>query len=186
PIVYSTRDMLALDGRKMSDFWHDNEFAETHVPNPVDWKSEPPTAQLRWDLVRTQASGGCIRAETLEIRHLLPSDPQRIYEGIVWQVLNQVDRVEDPSSHRRLWVDVNYYVLDPKLKPISRASWVEKHLYNQLGQKKRFADLPDKMDDFLGQSLVFPYRDPAAVEIVLKGDSSQKNQLQGRLNRAGY
>lgn len=187
PIRYSRlRDRNPIYGSgesAMKRFWSDNEFIKNPLLPPSQADGSDINSNLRWDLVRTKDSGGCFRAETLELRHLLPSSRDAIFKSIKWQVIDQVDRVQDPVVGNYWYVDVDYYMISPYKRPLERREWVAKHQFKNF--KGSQADRDVQIESFINSSYQFEYLDPSTVEIVVPGDLGKKSINQGRLNRAG-
>lgn len=149
---------------QMWRFWQENEFLRDNSSQGFNQNN----VAHRWDVVRTNQSKGCFRAETMELRHLLPSDRNEIFRGIVWRVIDQVDRVQTPSGEK--FVDVNYYMLNPYAFPVSRREWIQR-------------ELGTDPQAFIEQSWLFNYLQPATVEFYTDGGAEP--EVMGELNRAG-
>lgn len=181
PIRFSN----ASEGRRdkgegrMRNFWAENNFLGEETPPTTDLE---PT--YRWDLVRRPNSHGCFRAETLEPRHLLPSDNQRIiddnkefrnlgkgpgrntkeidYDSVTFQIIAEFDRISVEGHLQNAIVNVAYYVVDPYQKP-NPARWLKDNLLTSKERKREDADtiLQTKMST---EIYTFPYLDPNALE----------------------
>jgi len=148
----------------MTRFWSENEF-RNEARSPM---SDFNGITYRWDVVRTANSEGCFRAETMELRALLPTDKNVIHNSMTWQVKTPVDLVLTPNGEK--YVDVNYYMINPYAFPLSRSAWAEKELGSQA-------------EEFLQNSYQFEYLDPATLEFTINGRAS--TSAMSELNRAG-
>jgi hypothetical protein len=149
----------------MRRFWNENEFRRDPVKMLTGIEG---LVSYRWDVVRTNNSNGCFRAETLELRHLLPADPMKIFNDIAWEVQTDVDVIDTPQGEK--YVDVNYYMVNPFAFPMARADWVRR-------------EINIDSDVFMQNSHVFEYLDPATLEF--KTDGGSELTLMGKFNRAG-
>jgi hypothetical protein len=150
---------------QMRRFWNENEFRRDPVKMLTGIEG---LVSYRWDVVRTNNSNGCFRAETLELRHLLPADPMKIFNDIAWEVQTDVDVIDTPQGEK--YVDVNYYMVNPFAFPMARADWVRR-------------EINIDSDVFMQNSHVFEYLDPATLEF--KTDGGSELTLMGKFNRAG-
>lgn len=176
PIRYSEVDQreksqagpYGPEPENMKRFWSENEFREEE-----DLRRDL-NPQLRWDVVRTNNSAGCFRAETMELRHLLPTSREKIFRSVQWEVISQPDRFYDPASSEWKWVDINYYVVNPYSFPLTRDQWYERHK-------------DELVPNYLENSYQFEYLDPATVEFRLPGNFSEagSNRAMTELNQAG-
>ncbi|MEO0334967.1 MAG: hypothetical protein AAF202_01140 [Pseudomonadota bacterium] len=148
----------------MLKFWRENEFRR----DPVNMTNGIEEISYRWDVVRTSNSLGCFRAETLELRHLLPADPMAIFNDVTWDVQTDVDTIQLGNDTK--YVDVNYYMVNPFAFPLERERWVSREI-----------DIDTQ--EFLDNAYLFEYLDPATLEFNLKGQSQK--ELMGKFNRAG-
>ena len=125
-------------------FWQENEFRDDAVSNGLE-----NNLTLRWDVVRTNNSHGCFRAETLELRALLPSDPYEIWSQVHFNVIDHVDQIQTSAGPK--FVDVNYYLTNPYRFPSSRQDWLK----NEIG---------GNVEEFMENSILFDYLDPSTLE----------------------
>ncbi|NQZ02749.1 MAG: hypothetical protein HRT45_18965 [Bdellovibrionales bacterium] len=145
-------------------FWRENEFRR----DPISVSDGLDAVSFRWDVVRRANSAGCFRAETLELRHLLPADPAVIFNDVAWVVQTPVDTIQTPEGEK--YVDVNYYMVNPYDFPQARMDWIR-------------AQIDIDAQEFLDNSYNFEYLDPATLEFTVNG--SAQTSLMGELNRAG-
>lgn len=106
--------------KKMKDFWKANEFIAAH--QGYEMQNALPSIKYRWDLIRTNDSAGCFRAETMELRHLLPTVKSDIVRELVWTITDKIDTVTLPGSTEPKYVDVDYYITNHYGCPDSRES----------------------------------------------------------------
>jgi hypothetical protein len=192
PIRYSSATEGRRDGKKgsMKSFWAENNFLnETGDP------AENLTPRLRWDLVRTNDSHGCFRAETLELRHLLPSDPYKImddnkrklnlartdgpgvasreidYDSVVFDVKQGPDKLSVPGYFEERIVNVDYYLVNPYAKP-DKNSWINQRLMPLLLTKEERKDKKTRDDALMSKMetavQTFPYLNPEILEFATK------------------
>jgi len=148
---------------QMWRFWQENEFLGDESSAELE-----NVVRHRWEVVRTRQSKGCFRAETMELRHLLPSNRRDILTGVVWRVIDQIDRVQTPEGEK--YVDVNYYMLNPYSFPPSRQQWIQQ----ELGMDPQ---------TFINEAWLFDYLAPETVEFTINGQAQRS--VMGELNRAG-
>lgn len=190
PIRYSELDQSELgqagpygkSREEMARYWSENEFIKVPDLLPeVEKNGTDISSKLRWDVVRTNDSNGCFRAETLELRHLLPSDPNVIHTQVRWTVITDLDQIILPGTKKKKYVDVDYYMVHPYKFPFSRKQWIAEKI---LSSTDRMSELKDqKIKEFIENSIQFPYLDPATIEIVISPNQG-RNKGQQRLNRA--
>lgn len=143
PIRFSNKGEMKT-GQKQEDFWVMSE------PKNFGYnKQEGINANYRWDLVRKQNSGGCIRAESMEIRHLLPSAVSQI-QRVPITMSYKWDQIE--VDGRMLYVNVDYYTMDPYQMPLSRDQW--------------FQQVAPQMIANQNSMIHFPYLDSASFEFM--------------------
>ncbi len=190
PIRYSERDQRGLNqsgpyGRTpeaMTRFWTENEFIKDPILAPsLGGTGVDITAPMRWDVVRTNDSNGCFRAETMELRHLLPSDSERIYREVRWRVITEVDEIVIPSTGEVRLVDIDYYLVNPYQFPQSRRQWVGERILTPAQRNSAFRE--DYVDEFLRNSHQFPYLDPSTVELQIPLTRAYRSMQ--RLNQSG-
>ena len=190
PIRYSELDQSQLgqsgpygkNRDEMARFWAENEFIKVPDLLPdVDSLGRDITSKLRWDVIRTNDSNGCFRAETLELRHLLPSDPEVIHHQIRWNVITELDENQSPRTIANKWVDIDYYVIHPYKFPLTRKQWIDERILTSSERKSE--DKEKRIKEIINNSIQFPYLDPATIEIVI-GVPQGKNKGQQKLNRA--
>lgn len=187
PIRYSLKEQSSShqsgpygkSSEGMGRFWSENEFLTKPMLPPVD-EFSPIQSRMRWDLVRTNDSQGCFRAETMELRHLLPSNPEVIFRSIKWTVMTEVDQVRLQSYEESKKVDVNYYMVSPYKFPLSRDSWISERI---LGLNQRLSPevISQKVEQWKNGAILFPYLDPSTVEIILP--PSSRNPGMEKLNQ---
>jgi hypothetical protein len=200
PIRFSDAGDGRRDGGegRMRQFWTENNFLN-EVVDPVT--SLKPT--YRWDLVRTNQSHGCFRAEPLEPRHLLPSNPHSIlddnkvkrnlgtgpgrntteidYDSVEFIVQAEYDTLTVEGYFQNAIVNVDYYVLDPYQKA-DKDGWLRQYMLT--GAERKGKDWRTTLQTKMQSEIVtFPYLDPAALEFYTpsRGASSR---VMGILNRA--
>lgn len=149
--------------KKMQEFWKANEFVAAH--QGFDMQKDLPSIKYRWDLIRTNNSEGCFRAEPMELRHILPSDKADIYTDVVWTITDKIDTITLPGSDKELFVDVDYYILHHYRCPFTREAWVENRIVG-LSKSRRAPNAPASVEDFINNSIQFEYNDPATVEFA--------------------
>lgn len=160
PIRYSESHDNA-GGLPMPNFWRNNERGGFGYDPQIDIQ-----AKYRWDLVRGKDSSGCVRTESMEIRHMLPpslSDVQRVSVT----AMSTWDQIVVGGQTK--FVNVEYYVVDPYQPPLSREEWLKREAPDMLGQN--FIDMP--------------YLDPSSVEFFNASGSADLNSMT-ILNRAPY
>lgn len=157
---------------RMREFWSENNFLGEEISPTTDL--EP---SYRWDLVRRPNSHGCFRAETLEPRHLLPSDNQRIkddnkefrnlrtgpgrntteidYDSVTFQIIAEVDRLSVEGHINNAIVNVDYYVVDPYHKP-DADQWLKDYGFSKMSN----------------ELYTFPYLDPNALEYYVPNEGA--------------
>lgn len=175
PIRYSDFNEPRADGKKgtMEDQWDENNFLNENY-DPVQGLHP----KYRWDLVRIANSHGCFRAETMEIRALLPSKPSSILKSVVFSVIDDYDRVTVPGQIENKIVNVDYYLMDPYGHP-EKDRWL-RSMY--LGGKAK-GDWKSTLGEFMKGVHTFPYLDPSTIEI--KSSNGQGSAtLMGLLNQA--
>lgn len=179
--IYSSNSVHGSGPSAMRKFWLENEFIKNPLLSPFDLSAlNQMHTRMRWDLVRTNQSKGCFRAETLELRHLLPTSREVIFNEIKWQIQDQIDQVFNPELNTYQLVDVNYYLMNPSQKPLSRKNWIADRILRN--QKLSKADREQRVQDFIDSSYLFEYLDPSSIEIIIP--ESNRARGQGHLNRA--
>ncbi len=162
PIRFSNTGERDRSGRPIEQLWAENE-----IGNFAYNKAEGITPKYRWDLVRTRDSAGCIRAESMEIRHILPAYEASLKQVPIY-VSSQWDQVTLPGK-APAYVNVNYYIISPYLPPLTQEQWLQKEAPSMLSLQN--------------QMLTFPYLDPATVEFYNStGAADYQSMLQ--LNQA--
>lgn len=172
----------------LSELWADNNFLGDGYTS-----TEQISPTYRWDLVRTNNSKGCFRSESLELRHLLPSDPYKVSQ-VVWTVLDNFDRVVMEPSKGLEIVNVNYYVLSPYKKQLvpyfdeatqmwQNADWFIQHYLTE--SERKSPNAANILNNLLNQVRNFPYHDPHALEFKsINGDADEPTMRH--LNRTPY
>lgn len=161
PIRYSNKGEKARDGQRIEDHWASNE------PSIYN-KQVDITPNYRWDLVRKKDSAGCVRSESLEIRHLLPANLSDV-KRVPITMTSRWDQIEVDS--KVMFVNVEYYMMDPYLKQLSRDQW--------------FQSMAPQMLVNMNQIWHFPYLDAHSVEFVNRNGSADAHSM-GLLNKAPY
>ncbi len=207
PIRYSR----ATDGRQdggtghMRNFWDENNFL-----NEPTSPTENLNPRVRWDLVRTNDSHGCFRAEPLEFRHLLPSDPHKIlddnkvvhnlgpgpdrpgrntteidYDSVVFDVQQGYDVLTVPGYFENRVVNVDYYLTHPYQKA-NKEQWIKDRLSDLLTKEERANKqtrnevLMSKMET---EVQTFPYLNPETLEFRTKS-GGEATSIMKIFNRA--
>jgi len=188
PIRYSSIDeknsLYGSGPQAMRRFWSENEFIKNPLLPPSQSHGKDIGANYRWDLVRTKNSSGCFRAETLELRNILPTSRETIFRHIKWQIIEEFDQIYDWATQTKKIVDVDYYLISPTRKPLARRDWIGSQI-NSIAQLRR-EERGRLIDDHIANSYLFEYLDPSSIEMKARAGSSEweKNRNQGRLNRA--
>lgn len=166
---------------QMLKFWSENEF----LFHDYDIKTGLDKIALRWDVVRTNNSQGCFRAETMELRHLLPADKNSIYKGVKWNVISAVDEISFAHLTTTKKVDVNYYMVNPYSFPQTREQWIAERILTAAERKSN--DKHRLVQEFIEKSVQFPYLDPSIVEFSIGDgfDEYKSRQVMTKFNQAG-
>lgn len=137
------------DGIPMLDYWKQTELIKDYN-KLADIET---TVKTRWDLVRKRDSSGCIRSESLEIRHLLPSN-QATVGNVLITLTSNWDQVE--VNGKLTPINVDYYMLEPYPFPGQRSLTTKTEWFQQVAPQ---------MLNQMNQVLDFPYLDPAGIEL---------------------
>ncbi|MCB0412311.1 MAG: hypothetical protein KDD22_07285, partial [Bdellovibrionales bacterium] len=165
-----------LDGHHLRAKWNQPPF--NYIPG-LDADIE---TRYRFEVVRTADSGGCFRAEPMEIRHLLPAEPSKLKQ-VNWRVLDYHDVL--PNGQ---YVDVNYYVTNPYQGPIHRMQWYRTHFVpyelrqavRNSNKKIEQENLDQIVKSHLPEIHVFPYLNPNVLEFSYYRD--QRKPEERRIN----
>lgn len=163
PIRYSEKHEKARDGQTIPNYWLKSDAADFGYDRMTDI-----VPSYRWDLVRKKDSAGCVRSESMEIRHLLPSQHSEIARVPI-HMTSKWDQVE--VNGKLTPINVDYYVMDPYSPQISKEQWLQQMAPQMLNQ----------VDSLLS----FPYLDPQTIEFVNKGGSADAHSMS-LLNQAPY
>lgn len=165
PIRFSkASEVNPSTGQTMPNFWRDNEFGNFGYDKMADLNNP----KYRWDLVRTKNSQGCIRAESMTVRHLLPANTHQA-KSVPIHVQTQFDQIVVPGQSTAKYVNVAYYVVHPYQKPLTQDQWLQREAPNMLSQKSNL--------------MTFPYLDPASVEFYNASGTADPNGM-AQLNQA--
>ncbi len=155
PIRYSEpHDM----GGNMPQFWAENNYLQQH--QGMDPTLGLENVRFRFEVIRTANSEACFRSEPMELRHLLPSNPEAVKQ-VVFEVIDDFDTIGN-------WiVDVNYFT-DYHYRRAEPMAWYRKHFLT-LAEKTFSEEVQTEiLDDRLSQTYTFPYLDPASLEFHIK------------------
>lgn len=163
PIRYSEKHERSRAGEPIPQFWQKNDSVLSDYDRLADI-----TPNRRWDLVRKQDSAGCVRSESMEIRHLLPAKLNDI-KRVPIRMTYKWDEVEIDGV--KMPINVDYYVMDPYLPQLTKQQWLQQMAPQMLSQV-------DKM-------LNFPYLDPQSIEFFNKNGWADNDSMT-LLNEAPY
>lgn len=178
PIRYSQSDE-SNNGRQrtpygnsregISQFWGENNFLNEDID-----PREGLNVRFRFDVVRTNDSAGCFRAETVELRHLLPSDPTRVSQ-VRWHVIDTFDKVTFDPSIGPQDVNIEYYLTNPYEFP-DKERWGWNHLLT-----------PNERNSGNGQQILekkwasmrtFPYLNPNTIEFAIPSGGAAERVMR--------
>ena len=163
PIRYSQKNEKARDGQSILNYWSKNDAGNFDYNRMVDL-----SPNYRWDLVRKKDSAGCVRSESMEIRHLLPSR----HADIALVPIHMTSKWDQVEINGKLSpINVEYYVMDPYSPQLTKDQWLQQMAPEMLSRS--------------GELLGFPYLDPHTIEFKNKSGSADAHSMS-LLNQAPY
>lgn len=155
PIRYSTSRPTGnqADGPHIIERWRNNDY----LNDPSLLEGIDPL--YRFEVIRTANSEGCFRGETMEIRQLLPANPDAV-RRVEWIVLDHFDQLRDGSI-----VDLNYYVENHYRGQSNPREWHLRHfLTYQERTELSHQEQEELLDWRLQHTVRFPYLHPRVAE----------------------